>query len=160
MKRILCLVLTLIMALSVAATAMAEGVSFTPELCSALDMGVSEWYASEQTRALLTVLLLLDAQNAQSETGMRFDSDDIDWTHTYLGKIDATLFACVGLENNQFLLIGFAPAIDTALIEIKEATNLELVIEGAMEATCESYYQNSTDTLLVVMETLQEIVNN
>lgn len=131
---------------------------FVPKITNGVERSASEWFASPESRALLTVSLSLD-YNAELEPvlkdGLNFSRD------TYVGRSGSLLYVCYSLLNDERpLLLAYSPLIKTfyyAMLEVSPSAVLETVLEELCE---DSLFKNDPAALLDVMNSLSEELQN
>ena len=167
MKKLICVVAVLAL-LCACVSALAENSSantltFTHTLTYGMDNSVSDWYATETNRCLLTISLGLDL-------GIAFPDIPVStWlTNTTIVGKDGNTLCVIGYTDDQLLAITFSPLLNTAACITTDISGIgqqssvaDLLIDSVAQSTCnDGYYTNSTTTMLTVLQQLNDSLNS
>ena len=158
MRKGLCLVLVFALTLSMICCAgLAEeeskAISFTPTMTNLVKTQAKEWMASDDMRAMATVLLVVDLITA-------LDSSDGLMTAltqaTYIGKEGLDLIIYLHSGENDILIL-YRPVTGEAYYSLFDVATDE-AIEFVMEKYCtDGYYKNDIESIFTVVQGLQEV---
>ena len=151
MKKVLSLVLVLCTLLACSAMAemdASESITYVPTLANSIEASASEWYATSENRALLTILLGLEITSQDERYGL---SDFVG--KSYVGK-DGESMLIVMCGEAADLVVVYQPSIGTALYDFTEPSSSDSVTYALGESCADGYYLNSIDDLITVSETI------
>ncbi len=163
MKRIICLTVAAILLLACVPSVMAEEreeVTFTSELAGSITRTASEWTGSSSDRAMLTVLLALEAA-----IDRQFGSTDILYilsNDSYVLKSGTTIFLG-GFTDDYIYVISYTPATKKAAISRLPnlaAPNTSSVVKNALETSSSAtVYKNEPAEILKWLQVATDTVN-
>lgn len=143
--------------LLLAAVALAdeEPKNFSPTFTNAMEYSISDWLDSKQSRALLTVMLALDYGMENSS----FPGGEALAGTTYVAKSEeGDNLTVVYYYNNKSEMLVYSPAIGVAVYgEPNECT--KAVLELTMDQLYGTYYTNTPDTILSVLEIIEKAIS-
>lgn len=163
MKKTLCVILILLCLTTVCAGALAESenYSFTPRLTNALDHSASEWYATSSNRALLSLLLGIEALGNAEGIPSDFELMKVFLRSSYMGK-DGVILAFYGTDGKYIFSIQYCPVLKTANYFFFEASLsdslADLLLESTIKDVCsDGYKKNDNGEIVEWVEQLSEI---
>lgn len=128
-------------------------IDFDATLTNGFEQSASSWFSSPLYRALLTLTLIMDVDNA-----LDIDLYTAITNNSYVGR--EGLFLVVGIIlDDGTMLINYSPLTgDAAYMYSKtdlSTTLKEMLIESVLENGCsDGYYKNSSDDMYKVIETI------
>ena len=154
-KRLIALVLALVLSMSFAVAALAESdfKSFDTMLLKGVKQTVSNWYATEETRALLTVLALV-------EYSVNVEELEVDWLeNSYVGYYDDFLVISAPTADDRYVIFTFDAENPETLDYMFTATGTsEDAVISMYKDVCTGYKANTLDAILSATEELAAIV--
>ena len=166
MKRWMCVMLALVFSMGgCAAWAEPAGeadewVAFNASLTNAMDYSADDWISTDTSRAMLTLLLILDiglSGTTELDIGNVFIHD------TYVGADDDEargVLLIAGQIDGKAVTIAYAPATHSAEYTLAETgldeSGTDSVLNFAMRQVCgDAYYRNDPDELSRCADELQ-----
>ncbi len=112
MKKLLSVLLALSLLLTCSAPALADSslVSFNATLTGLLDYTASDWNESGLSRALLTLMLMVDLASANGNIG----ATSMVTYDTYVARLDSGAMMVLGYGDNAQIAIFYEPVSKTA----------------------------------------------
>ena len=158
MRKRISLVLVFVLTLSMVycaglAESEKEAKPFTPTVTNLVKNQAKEWMASDDTRAMVTVLLIVDLTT-------EIDSNDLLTNSltkaSYIGKQGLDLVVYVhGVENDMLIL--YRPVTGDAYYMMLDVSKDEAV-EIVMNMYCtDGFYKNDLESIYTVVQQLQEL---
>ena len=160
MKKICCLLLTLILSVSTFfSSACAESDSstiFEPLLLTVMDTSASEWYKSSNNRSMFAAVATLDiihefGEQYNAQTTYALANDTI-----YVAK-DGLRLALFFHSDDGCLMFGYQPLSDTAGVVLTEesitsSVMIEYILDSMVESEAiDSYYQVDAEAAVELM---------
>ena len=161
MKRLLCLLLTLLILscqLAYCETEEPEVLSFEPSITNSFDLSASEWFEDSYMRALLTILLYAEFPFAEE---LNVNSVDILMDTSFVAKSTVLLNTAYTLpDDGKVLNIVYTPIkgeADCFVMDIgATGDTLDLIVETALEGSSEAVYKNDLETMFEVAYKLSD----
>ena len=168
MKKLICVALALVLAFS-AVGALAETTStFDPTLSNILELSASDWMSSSYSRALLTVLLVLDLGNSGLLTQSRMDMITTTLANSsgfsYVGYVDNMLEIII-FDGRYVSLIVYMPSIGYANFTLLDDdagntySSTESLVKVLLGQLCSEYYKNDVNDIGTAASDLMELTN-
>lgn len=160
MKKILCMILmvTVLLASCAFAETTSEDIKdFEPRLTNVIGRDTDGWYATSQSRAMLTVLMM-------SDLVLEGVSDDFDFassliTATYVGRSGDQLLIVFPGEDSLLAAL-YDPSLGECAYGFTTATDTQIV-EMVLESSCtDGYYENNLTDILAAAQELSDILNS
>ena len=159
MKNIICLVLIMVF-LFIPMAAISESsddnIYFDVPLLNHLNRKSSEWFASAEDRALLTILTLVELPEDTP-----IDKSQLMANNSYVGKIkDQPVLSIIGYDDNYIIFIIYSPMLSTAAYTTANVVNpVDDFIEVALKRSCESYYKNDVEDIVRVSKMVLDAID-
>ena len=163
MRKIISIVLVLLMFVSCFTAGYAEteeenessAVMFEATITKLLDNQAKEWFASEEMRAMVTILLSLDLSSELDKDSEAYP--DLS-QNTYVGKSSLDLIVYLHGQKKDVTIM-YRPITGDAGYTIMNASTDE-VVEIIMGAVCsDGYYKNDAETMYVIAQQIGEILS-
>lgn len=157
MKKFLSMLLALMLLLSSTAFATEsedENYYFEAGLTSALDRSSFEWYATDSNRAMLTLVLYIDAL-LDYEGDLHFEASVLSHS-SYVARdsVTGTLTVVVLSDEGDSMWIYFEPETELAAFIIIEDLD-ELGVEYVLSTTDKDYYENDVIEIFSALELIK-----
>ena len=162
MNRRYCLILSVLLLIcTISACAESTNVNFDAALTNSTDHSASEWFFSKDTRALLTILLLVDCQSALSNNST-IDLGAVLASTSYVANSNTHILVA-GNDGSNIITIMYTPALKYAEYSIFDSSDLnDLEIQGILTNILSSfgeYFVNDAASIQKCMNTLDELIN-
>ncbi len=163
MKKFLSILLALSLLLSCSAPALADSslVSFNATLTGLMDYTASDWNESGLSRALLTIMLMVDLASANDSVG----ATSMIAYDTYVARLDSGAMMVLGYGENAQIAIFYEPVSKTAYYAADKNVSLYaflltsestlLGLDGTLTA-----HKNDRSDLNTALELLSSIFNS
>ena len=164
MRKGLCLMLVFVLTLSlVCCTGLAEEesrvASFTPTMTNLMKKQAKEWMSTDDTRAMATVLLVVDLITALDSSDGLISSDGLMSAltqATYIGKEGLDLIVYLHAGENDILIL-YRPVTGEAGYSLFDVAKDEAV-QMVLDLYCtDGYYKNDYESVYAVLQGLQDI---
>ena len=169
MKKLICVFLALLMMFSAfGALAEADVMPFEATLCEVMDLSADEWMQTEYSRAMLTVLLILDLGNSDLLTQAEMEAITSTLANSngfnYIGAVDEFIVVII-YDGNCLHMLLFIPGTNVANYTLLDAepgskSFSELLVQSFLDDNVTTYYKNSPDSIAEAASTLAEIMNS
>lgn len=155
MKKLVGMLMVLVLLFGTVLAMAEDTTAFEPTAANAIDFSGSEWLASKETRALLTILIGVDLSNVDTS----FTADMLKGT-TYVGYRDdeEALLILYSGDDAAYIVI-YAPLLGEAYYsELSAFSEVESDMESYLKAEGYTIYRNSLLTIANVVDQLVEIL--
>ncbi len=157
MKKVISLLLTLLLTLSLTCPALAESEALTMEgsLVASMDLPVSSWVADESSHAMFVALAMLDAVLSGNERASDIATDALLNGAIYIGYTGESV-SCYIFGLSTCLSYTYVPATgpSAVLLPMGEADAATMMAAMQTEAQLQSCSEVNVDMVLAMMQML------
>ena len=164
MKKLLALILSLVLAFTVAGTALADSniVDMEPTLLSIMDQTSAEWYEDDTSRVLLATCGLIDVLLSDYESFAEIAKEAVVKDNVYVAKKNLELYIFF-FGDSQVLVVSFLPATDAMqAFSIAVDTSYPTVYLSSMksEGLVTTYYNVPSDDIMLMFELILDALDS
>ncbi|MBQ8535809.1 MAG: hypothetical protein IJ461_00160 [Clostridia bacterium] len=132
-----------------------NAVQFDVELASIFNRSANKWYSTEANRAMLSILLLLEAQQFEEVKNLGITIGDA----SYVGITDS-IVGSLWEGDNDSVVIAFSPSEKRAVYTIFDGLASSLMSEFILEEVFEEFEKNDSSAVYDAFSELKELVGN
>ena len=164
MKKLLALILSLVLAFTVAGTALADSniVEMEPMLLSIMDQTAAEWYADDTSRVLLATCGLIDVLLSDYESFANIAKESVVKDTVYVAEKDQVLYVFFFGEG-QVLVVSYLPTIDNMqAFSVAVDTSYPAIYLSGMksEGLVTTYYNVPSDDIMLMFELILDALDS
>ncbi|MBQ7454824.1 MAG: hypothetical protein IJS53_00155 [Clostridia bacterium] len=170
MKKTLCLLLALLLCAACVLPAFAEPaelvppvegmIPFVPQVADAFGYGADEWWSTSLSRAMFSLLMLLDFSAQEGAPG-DVDLASMLSSASFVGKTDG-LLCFFGADANYIVLIVYDAAENVACwrVEPNDDAREDVLLEILTNWCVDGYEENSVDDIISCMQILNDVLGD